>query len=217
MRKLANSPRITRMVPFLLAIVLDGCSLGPAERSAPHTYLLTPEISFKNTAANPAGTAGATLLVSPPRAQPGFDTARMAYLLRPHEVSYYVLNQWADAPGRMLMRLLVQTIERTHLWRAVVQAPSPVLADYRLDCDNLVLEQQFFSHPSRVRLALRGQLIDVKRQSVMGTRDFETFEAAPSDDAYGGVIAANRATATLLQQLAVWLSTVMSDSEPQAK
>ena len=217
MKKKVISPGLTQVGLLLLVIMLDGCSLGPAERSAPRTYLLAPEISFKNTAANPAGTARATLLVSPPRAQPGFDTARMAYLLRPHEVSYYAFNQWADAPGRMLMGLLVQTTERTHLWRAVVQAPSPVLAGYRLDCDNLVLEQQFFSHPSRVRLALRGQLIDVKQQSVMGTRDFETFEATPSDDAYGGVIAANRAAATLLEQLAVWLSTVMRDSEPQAQ
>ena len=215
MRRMANSRAITRMVPFLLAILLDGCSLGPAEKSTPRTYLLDPEISFKSTPANPGGTSLATLLVSPTRAQPGYDTPRMAYLLRPHEVSYYAFNQWADAPGRMLMRLLAQTMESTHLWRAVVQMPSPVRSDYRLDCDNLVLEQQFLSKPSRVRLALRAQLIDVKRQNIMGTRDFEVFEDAPSDDAYGGVIAANRAAAKLLEQLAAWVSKVMSDSEPR--
>jgi cholesterol transport system auxiliary component len=207
MKKMVIFPGPAQMTPFLLAIVLGGCTLGPGERDAPRTYLLDPEVSFKGAPGNFSVTPLGTLLVSPPRAQPGFDTARMAYLLRPHEVSYYAFNQWADAPARMLMRLLVQTMERTNLWRAVVQAPSPVLAGYRLDCDNLVLEQQFFSHPSRVRLALRGQLIDVKRQSVMGTRDFEAFEAAPSDDAYGGVVAANRAAATLLEQLAEWVIT----------
>ena len=30
---------------------------------------------------------------------------------------------------------------------------------YRLDCDNLVSEQQFFSNPSRVRQALRAQIV----------------------------------------------------------
>jgi len=216
MRNLAASNGIVRVVSFLLlAIVLDGCSIGPAEKSAPRTYLLDPEVSFKSTPA--AGTSLGTLLVTTPRTQPGFDTPRMAYLLRPHEVSYYAVNQWTDSPARMFARLLVKAMESTRLWNAVVQAPSPVLAGYRLDCDDLVLEQQFFSNPSRVRLALRAQLIDVNRQSVMGTRDFEIFEAAPSEDAYGGVVAANRAATTLLEQMAGWLSAVMRDSGPQAR
>ena len=193
---------------FLLA--LAACSIGPSESRAPTTYLLDPQIAFKTSAANPNWSASATLLVSPPRPQAGFDTARMAYLRRPHEVSYYAFNQWADTPARMLMGLLAQAMERTDLWRAVVQMPSPVRADYRLDSDNLVLEQQFFSTPSRVRLALRAQLVDIKQQSIIDTRDFEVFEDAPSDDAYGGVIAANRATAKLLEQLAGWVSTIMS-------
>jgi cholesterol transport system auxiliary component len=74
----------------------------------------------------------------------------------------------------------------------------------------LVLEQQFFSTPSRVRLALRVQLIDLKQQRIISTRDFEVSEEAPSDDAYGGVIAANRATAKLLEQVADWVSTIMN-------
>src|SRR5215510_5205975 len=216
MRKLAASNGIVRVVPFfLLAIMLDACSIGPAEKSAPRTYLLDPEVSFKSTPA--AGTSLGTLLVTTPRTQPGFDTPRMAYLLRPHEVSYYAVNQWTDSPARMFARLLVKAMESTRLWNAVVQAPSPVLAHYRLDCDDLVLEQQFFSNPSRVRLALSAQLIDVNRQSVLGTRDFEIFEAAPSEDAYGGVVAANRAATTLLEQMAGWLSAVMRDSGPQAR
>ena len=191
---------------FLLA--LAACSIGPSESRAPTTYLLDPQLTFK-TPANPGWSAAATLLVSPPRSQAGFDTARMAYLRRSHEVSYYAFNQWADTPARMLMGLLAQAMERTDLWRAVVQMPSPVRADYRLDSDSLALEQQFFSTPSRVRLALRIQLIDLKQQRIIGTRDFEVFEEAPSDDAYGGVIAANRATAKLLEQVATWAITIM--------
>jgi cholesterol transport system auxiliary component len=195
------------LVVFLLA--LAACSIGPSESRAPTTYLLDPQLTLK-TPAHPGWSAAATLLVSPPRSQAGFDTARIAYIRRPHEVSYYAFNQWADTPARMLMGLLAQAMERTNLWRAVVQMPSPVRADYRLDSDSLALEQQFFSTPSRVRLALRVQLIDLKQQRIIGTRDLEVFEEAPSDDAYGAVIAANRATAKLLEQLAAWVSTTMS-------
>jgi cholesterol transport system auxiliary component len=205
MNSMAKKSSMAWAVVFLLA--LGGC-IGLVESRAPQTYLLDPQISFGTPLANPRRSG--TLLVSLPRAEAGFDTARMAYLRRPHELSYYAFNQWADTPPRMLMGLLAQAMERSDLWRAVVQMPSPVRADYRLDSDNLVLEQQFFSTPSRVRLALRVQLIDLKQQRIISTRDFEVSEEAPSDDAYGGVIAANRATAKLLEQVADWVSTIMN-------
>ena len=210
---MSNMSYLLREV-FLVAFVLTlyGCSLGPVERRAPHSYLLNPEFSFKAYSVPATRTDLGTLLVTAPKAQPGFDTARMAYLLRPYEVSYYAVNRWADTPSRMLAPLLAQAMEATGLWLAVVQAPSTVRADYRLDCENLVLEQQFFS-ASRVRLALRAQLIDVKRQGVMDSRDFEVFEDAPSDDAYGGAIAANRAVAKFLGELAAWAGTVMESSD----
>jgi cholesterol transport system auxiliary component len=81
----------------------------------------------------------------------------------------------------------------------------------------LVLEQLFFSHPSRVRLGLRAQLIDLKQQNVVGRRDLEVFELAPTDDAYGGVIAANLAAARLLEQMAAWLSSVMNENAPAVR
>ncbi|MGE5302782.1 MAG: ABC-type transport auxiliary lipoprotein family protein [Alphaproteobacteria bacterium] len=204
---------VTRVAYCLIAVALYGCSLGPAETTPVRTYLLEPSFFAKTIPANPARGDRATLLVSVPRAQPGFETPRMAYLLRPHELNYYAFNQWVDTPGRMMLKLLVESMERSGLWRAVVQAPSPVRAEYRLDCDSLVLQQQFFS-PSRVRLGLRAQLIDVRRQTVIGARNFEAFAASPSEDAYGGVVAANEASARLLEELTVWVATVMDEDSP---
>jgi cholesterol transport system auxiliary component len=203
-----NSIR-TALPLLFFALGFMACSIGPSEQSAPRTYLLNPLLL--TSPANPTRSEAATLLLSLPKAQPGFDTQRMAYLLRPHELSYYAFNEWADTPARMFHSLLVQTMEKTGLWHAVVAAPSPVRSDYRLDCDSLVLEQQFFS-PSRVRLALRAQLIDLKRQLVIDAHGFEVIENAPSDDAYGGVIAANRAAATMLEHLAQWVITAMDEN-----
>jgi cholesterol transport system auxiliary component len=196
----------------LFALALYGCSIGPAETSPVHSYLLNPDISAKKVFVNAVRNDPPTLLISSPKAQPGFETPRMAYLLRKHELSYYAFNQWADAPGRMMLGLLAQAMEATGLWHAVVQAPTPMRADYRLDCDNLAVEQQFFSQPSRVRLALRAQLIELNKRKILATREFELFEAAPTEDAYGGVVAANRAAARLLEELALWVGTSMSES-----
>ena len=211
-----NNFVVAPVVVFLLVATLHGCTIGPAEKDAPRTYLLNPEIPEKNFPANPKRTDSLILLISQPKARAGYETARMAYLLRPHEVSYYALNQWADTPARMFAALLTQTMKKTGLWRAIVQAPSAVKADYRLDCDNLALEQQFFSRPSRMRVAMRALLIDNKRQNVIGGRDFEVFETAPSEDAYGGVLAANRAAAELLEQIAEWVRQFMHENNQGA-
>ena len=190
----------------------SACALGPVETSAPRTYFLNPEISWKNPRASGERQDNLVLLITQPKARAGFDTARMAYLLRPYEVDYYALNQWADTPARMLQRIMVENLDKAGPWSAVLQTPGAVPTLYRLDCDNLVLEQQFFSRPSRVRLALRAQLIETKSQSVFATRYFELFEVAPSDDPYGGVIAANQASAKLITEIAEWLDKIVRNT-----
>jgi cholesterol transport system auxiliary component len=111
----------------------------------------------------------------------------------------------------MLQRIMVENLDKTGMWSAVVQTPGAVPAQYRLDCDSLVLEQQFFTHPSRVRLALRVQIVETKEQSILGSRYFELLEAAPSEDPYGGVLAANHASAKLITEMAEWLNIVVRE------
>ena len=214
MKNMANF-NATKITFFVLAMLFIGCAIGPGERVPPHTFVLNPEIL--PTPANPGHNPASILLVSAPKAAAGYDTPQMVYKLRHHEVSYYADNQWVDMPARMLAPLLAQAMRNTGLWQSVVQAPSTVRADYRLDCDNLVLEQQFFSNPSRIRLALRAQLIDLQAQTIIGTRDFELFEPASSDDPYGGVIAANQATAKLITEMAEWMDNILRRSTNSLK
>jgi cholesterol transport system auxiliary component len=203
MSRLSN---IVRPAAFTLVVFFAACSLGPKENDPSRTYFLNPEISWKNPHAFGERQATSVLLITQPKAQAGFDTARMAYLLRPYEVNYYAYNQWADTPARMLERIMVENFDKAGLSSAVLQTPAAVPAQYRLDCDNLLLEQQFFSNPSRVRLSLRAQIIETKTQSIVATRYFDLFELAPSEDAYGGVLAANHASAKLITEMAEWLN-----------
>ena len=205
--------RILGIVSLTLLLMIAACSLGPTETTAPRSYFLKPEISWKNPHGSGERSGAAVLLIPQPKAQAGFDTARMAYLLRPYEVNYYAFNQWADAPARLLHQVLVENLDKAGSWRAVVQTAGTVTAQYRLDCDNLILEQQFFSNPSRIRLALRAQLIETKKQTILASRYFELLEPAPSEDPYGGVLAANQATAKLLTEMAEWLDNALRETK----
>jgi cholesterol transport system auxiliary component len=153
------------------------------------------------------------LLVNLPQAESGFDTPKIAYLKRPLEVSYYTANQWADQPPRMLLPLLVRMLEKTGRWRAVIPMPTPARGDYRLDSTGFVLQQEFIEQPSRMRVSLRVQLVDLRDYRAVGTRQFEATEPSQSEDAYGGVLAANRALTKVLHEAANWV-TACVDGDP---
>jgi cholesterol transport system auxiliary component len=179
--------------------LLGGCApFQPVKTETWNTYVLqAPPAS-----ASKPRTGSMMLLVSPPRAEPGFDTPRMAYVKEHYRIDYYARNRWADTPAHMLAPLMVQAIEHAGGFRGVVQGPSAARADLRLDTEVIRLQQEFLNPPSRIRFTLRAQLIQVANRQVLATRVFDVTEEAPSGDPYGGVVAANRAVARVLSALA---------------
>lgn len=198
----------------LLAVLLPACSLlSQASKTPLRTYIVSLERTSLNAVAAPTCASSATtLLVNLPRDQAGLDTPRMAYLLQPHEVSYYADSQWTTTPSRLLAPLLVQALEQTGCWRTVSLMPAAVQGDYRMDTDIVHWQHEFFSSPSRAHLTVRMQLVAQRQQEVIASRQFEVFESAPSEDAPGGVIATNRAVEQLLKQVAEWASRQINDA-----
>jgi cholesterol transport system auxiliary component len=191
-----------RLIAGYAAVALLGActALQPPPADQASTYVL----EAKPAAGAPRPRRDLVLEVSAPRARPGFDTPQMAYTQRAHALEYFARNRWADAPARMLAPLIAQALEQSGGFRAVVQAPSLAAAGLRLDTELVRLQQEFGAKPSRVRLTLRAQLIDVDARRVLASAEFDETEAAPSDDPYGGVLAANRALARLLERLAAF-------------
>jgi cholesterol transport system auxiliary component len=184
---------------LMLAMLPGGCTgLQPPRGESPNIYVLGAEPIAKTARAR----RDLVLEVDAPRAWPGFDTSQMVYVRQPYELDYFMANRWADTPSRMLGPLLAQALEQTGSFRAVVQTPSAVPADLRVDTQLIRLQQNFGSRPSRVELTLRVELIDLRGKRVLATRLFEETENAPTDDAYGGVTAANVALGRMLEQLA---------------
>ncbi|MDD4928284.1 MAG: ABC-type transport auxiliary lipoprotein family protein [Gallionella sp.] len=187
-----------RIVP-VLALLLTACSALPSPRVAnTHFYLLDagPVASASHAKSDKV------LAISMTSGEPGFDTPQMAYIRQAHELEYFANHQWADTPARMLKPLLVQALESD--FRAVVQAPGGIPAEIRLDTDLIRLQQDFSTKPGRVQLTLRAQLINVKDKKVIAIKLFDESENTPSDDAYGGVIAANLALGRILNKLVVF-------------
>jgi cholesterol transport system auxiliary component len=193
----------TSLLTLFIALIAGCTGLLPGQVDAPDTYVL--DARLHNPSQRPRGEL--VLAISMPRARAGYDTAQIAYLRRPYELEYFAKSQWVDTPARMLAPLLVRALEHSGGFRAVLQAPSTVPADLRLDTELTRLQHDFGTQPSRVELALRAQLVDLRTKRVLAEREFEEVEIAPSEDAYGGVIAANRALQRMLAQLAEFCAT----------
>lgn len=191
--------RMTRSLftGLLLALLggLAACTIMPAaDPTEGRLFMLD---AMPAPAASP-GNGKLTLLVSTPRGHAGYETANMAYVDQQHTLSYFSKSHWADAPSRMLTPLLVRTLEQSGDFKAVAQAPSPALAQLRLDSELTQLHQDFTQKPSRVRLTLRVQLIALGSGEVIAGSSISHEVAAASDTPYGGVIAANQALVQVL-------------------
>lgn len=196
---------IARTAAVVMLATAGGC-LSPRGDAPPmHTYQLS--LDTASGEGRPADVTGSVLLVGQPQPHPGFESPRMVYLMRPYELEFYATNQWTDSPARLFAPLLVQSLSQTGTWRAVVALPGSVRGDYRLDSSGFIVQQEFLRQPSLVRMALRGQLVDLKESRVVSTKLFEVEEPAPSEDAYGGVLASNRAAAAMLAQITSWLQS----------
>jgi len=77
----------------------------------------------------------------------------------------------------------------------------------------LRLQQEFLSAPSTVRFTLRAYLVESATRRVIASREFEAAVPAASEDPYGGVVAANRAVRTVLENL----SAFCAEAVPSAR
>jgi cholesterol transport system auxiliary component len=143
-------------------------------------------------------------------AAPGFDTAHIVYTQQPNRLQVFARHEWVDTPARMLTPLVVAALERSGTFSAVVLAPSAAAGSMQLQLQLLRLQHEFGPLPSRVRLVLRAQLVHTSSRQVMATREFEQVAHSLSEDAPGGVAAAQQAAHALLLDLAQWCQGVAS-------
>lgn len=196
----------TRII-LLAAVLLAGCtSLTTPQGSSPNIYVLDARPSVQVSPIK----HDVVLAVNTPQARPGFETTQIAYLQQPHELNYFANSRWTSTPARMLQPLLLQALEQSAAFRAVVRSASAIPADMRLDIELIRLQQDFTAHPSRVQMTLQAQLIDLRGKRVLAVQQFDATENAVSEDAYGGVSAANRLAQRVLGHVTEFCVTALS-------
>lgn len=142
-----------------------------------------------------------SILVNAPDAVAGYQTDQMLYVQKPFELTAFVHNSWVSPPADMLLPLIVQSLQRSGYFYAVVSSPNGELADYRIDTQLIELQQNFLTKPSVINLAVKVVLSNIKDNRIVASRLFRQQVTCPMETPYGGVIAANRATENFTAEL----------------
>jgi cholesterol transport system auxiliary component len=191
-----NLPR-RRALAWAIVVAASGCSLKPVDVESRRELIVKLPADIPT-----APTLPATLLVLAPESNPAYDTTQMAYTATQYELAYFARSEWAEKPARMLLDLLVSTLERTRRFRAVVTPPYAGRAAYVLRADILELRQDFTIEPATLRLVMRVELRDGESERIIASRRFEMREAMAEKSPGAGVVAANDAAAGLLRDIA---------------
>jgi cholesterol transport system auxiliary component len=172
-------------------LVINGCSLSPMKAHNISYYQLNTSDTPLPKAQRQSRTTRYTLFVSKPVANAGYDTNAMIYIVRPYQLRSYAYNQWVDSPANMLMDVLTDNLQRSNYFHAVTFPPSLTHTDFRLNTQVIMFQQEFLQPESQFHLVLQATLINNRTQRVIATRRFESIVAAPGNDPYSGVNAAN--------------------------
>jgi cholesterol transport system auxiliary component len=193
---------VLRLTCTVIVLGLGACSsLLPKPPPPPTLHLLNGDRAARAMPSQPMVLAKASLRINQVQAAAGFDSRRIIYLREPYRLDYFAKHEWADTPARMLAPLLLAAWEAGGQFRVVLGAQSAGSAEFSLDTEVIRLQQDFSQSPSQVRLTLRVSLLDNASRRVLASREFDARVAAPSDDADGGVMAANRAVQQVLNEM----------------
>lgn len=186
-----------------VSLVLAGCGLStPVQLPDQRTYTLSSVSPTKGASQH---RSAKTILVSLPIPDPGYASNAMVYELVPFDLRYYADNQWAAPPAQMLMPLMAQALANQGYFKGVVTTPFSGITSYRLDTRLIALKQSFLQPTSREVLTLQETLTSNATNEVLASRRFNFVVPAPRNNAYSGVVAANRAARTVANQVARWV------------
>jgi len=192
---------ISMIVIAITMFMVSSCSfLTPVKTDLSTKYILNRVPTYVPTKT----THIISLLVSVPEARPLYNTTQMAYSIKPYQIAYFSQNEWAETPPQMLHPLLIQTLQNTHYFRAIIAPPSTSRYDYMLNTQILELRQDFTHRTPMLFMSVRAQLFKMSTNQVIATKQFSIEQPIPQESPYGGVYAANQATEIILKQIALF-------------
>lgn len=186
------------LVLYSLFLLLSACSVYSPIKTEPTAYYVINSLPNMMSQKN---AKRINLLVTKPEANTIYNTVEIAYSTRPYQIAYFVKNRWAETPTQMLQPLIIAALQKTQYFNNLSANGTATQYDFILNTQLVELQQDYSHTPYRVHLVMRAEIIKTGSQQLVAIKDFAIAVPIQRNTPYGGVIATNKATALLLEQL----------------
>jgi cholesterol transport system auxiliary component len=184
--------KLMRIFLLFSIVLLSGCSfMGSVKSTQMNTYVINkvPAVAYRPS--------NKVIFVLPVESNPLYNTSDMIYSTCRYKIDKFAKNRWAETPPRMLHALIVQALQDSHHYKAVVSSSLSSSQQFILQTEIVKLQQNFMGTcRSNVQFVLRARLLSSSNR-IVAAREFSVFEPAVPTP-YGGVQAANRAVAEVV-------------------
>ena len=197
------SPLLRGTACLAMALGLSACSGGLGSLFAPAevpTYdLNAPDIQAKGRHSS------AQLVVAEPSALRALESDKVVVKPGNGQINYLDGAQWSDSLPKLLQARLVETLERSHLFRAVTRPGSGIDPDYQLLVDIRNFEI-VTGTPSNAYISLSVRLVPATSGRSLMSHVFESHVPLETVDAANGTRALNQALSNVLSEMTTYLS-----------
>jgi len=146
-----------------------------------------------------------TIKVSFPQTLKEKISAKMNYSYSPSERGVYQNSQWSNNSAKLIQGNIIQCLEHSQIFRAVLPYESTAGEDYRLESSIFDFSHYVRGVASYAKVSIQLSLIDTYTGRLIKTKRFSYRENTKTTDAKGYVEATQRAMGRLSKDLVAWL------------
>lgn len=188
---------------------LGGCNALQfvTNRQTPRLFQLTPKTTFDESLPVVKG----AVVIDPPSAIAGLNTARMALRPDPTLLEYYANALWVDVVPIMVQNLMQESLDATERIDALspVEA-SGIRAEFSLRMHIREFQAEYdegTSKPPLVNVRIEARLLQLPRRDSLETVSFQQFERSKETNVESIVRAYDDALGKVLRHLVEWTIT----------
>jgi cholesterol transport system auxiliary component len=147
-----------------------------------------------------------SIYVEIPSVNKSFNQYSIFYTTKPYLFEEYALNRWINLPSYMIHSNLVQAIQNSNIFKTVLEEKSKIKFDYELKTNVVNLYHSFEGDKSYAIVKVRFDL--VSNDEVLKTYSYDKKILCETNNAYGFVIATNKAFEEVVKDLSLQLSQI---------
>lgn len=182
--------------------LLGACTnIVPGQQPPPILYRLTPKSTFRED----LPPVDWQVVLEPPVANAGLNTARIALQRTPMRLEYYAKSSWTDRAPLMVQTLMIESFENSERIISVGRESVGLRADFVLKSELREFQAEYYdSTLPLARVAINVKLVRMPERDIIGSESFERRVEAKADRLDDVVEAFDQALGKVLRQIVEW-------------